>query len=262
MVLFDVNKIYINPLSFLFKSMDRNEVSNCPEMDYFMNESVSDVVFVVEGQRIPAMKSILSFKSKVFRTMFGGDFKESKDKEVLIEDTTYEAFRTFLQFLYCERLVLKDGNDFKMIEKICQLSDRYDVKKLLEKVDDHLMKIPLNCSDSVTFNWITKLAFDYKIPGIMAKVLVFIEENIKDFVKKDDKELHDLDVMTHNHFLGVLAKSYRGLNPEYYRNDKKIISFDYFSQQYQKINCSKCNDIIFLRKPCFYCPKCKPFTRY
>ena len=224
--------------------MDRNDVSICPEMDYFMNESVSDVVFVVEGQRIPAMKSILGFKSKVFRAMFGGDFKESEDKEIVIEDTTYEAFKTFIQFLYCDRLVLKDNKDFQLIEEVCQLSDRYNVKKLLEKVDDNLMAMTLSCSDSVTFKWISKIAFDYKIPGIMAKVLAFIEENIKDFAKKDEKELHELDVLTHNHFMGVLAKSYGKLSTEYDRNIQKLNSSDRFLNEYKMLRCFYCIDTI------------------
>ena len=224
--------------------MDRNDLSICPEMDYFMDESVSDVVFVVEGQRIPAMKSILGFKSKVFRAMFGGDFKESEDKEIVIEDTTYEAFKTFIQFLYCDRLVLKDNKDFKLIEEVCQLSDRYDVKKLLEKVDDNLMAMTLSCSDSVTFNWVSKIAFDYKILGIKAKVLTLIEENIKHFMKKADKELHELDVLTHNHLTGVLARSYRKLSTEYDRKNEQLNEFNRYLKEYQKIKCFKCNSTI------------------
>ena len=79
-----------------FQSNKRQKTSGTPELDYFMNEEKSDVLFVVEGQRIPALKAILSVKSIVFRAMFSGDFKESKDKEVVIEDTTYEAFKAFI----------------------------------------------------------------------------------------------------------------------------------------------------------------------
>ena len=34
-------------------------MSGNPELDYFMNESVSDVLFVVEDQKIPALKAFL-----------------------------------------------------------------------------------------------------------------------------------------------------------------------------------------------------------
>ena len=72
-----------------------------------MNEERSDVRFIVEGKPIPALKSFLSVRSRVFHAMFSGEFKESKDKEVVIEDTTYEAFKTFIRFVYCDDLGLK-----------------------------------------------------------------------------------------------------------------------------------------------------------
>ena len=84
-------------------------MSENPELDFFMNESESDVVFVIEGQPLPAMKSILRLKSRVFRAMFSGDFKETKDNEVDIEDTSYEAFKTFIQFQGCPRSAILGG---------------------------------------------------------------------------------------------------------------------------------------------------------
>ena len=224
-------------------------------MDYFMNESVSDVVFVVEGQRIPALKSILGFKSKVFRAMFGGDFKESEDKEIVIENTTYEAFKTFIQFLYCDRLVLKDENDFQLIEEVCHLSDRYDVKKILEKVNYHLMTIPLNWSDSVTFNWVSKIAFDHKIPEIMAKVLAFIDTNFKHFLNKDNKELVELNVLTHNHLTEVLANKYRKLSTEYGQISEQM---NFLKRQLEEHNDRTCPHCQYIRPSfesgCAMCP--------
>src|ERR1700712_3921483 len=161
-----------------------NEVSDCLEMDFLMNGTESDVVFVIEGQPLPAHKLMFRMKSKVFRAMFSGEFKETKDKEVVIEDTTFEAFKTLIQFIYCDRLVLKDDNDLELIHEVCKLGDRYEVPKLLEKVEDYLMTFALKSSDSVTFNWISKIVFDYKLTEVMAKVLAIIDENFKSFVKK------------------------------------------------------------------------------
>ena len=112
-------------------------MSGTPELDYFMNEEKSDVLFVVEGKRIPALKAFLSVKSRVFSAMFSGKYKESKDNEVVIEDTTYEAFKSFIRFLYCDYLALK-RNDFKTIRELYRLSDRYDVSRLEYRITDHL----------------------------------------------------------------------------------------------------------------------------
>ena len=184
-------------------------------MDYFMNEDISDVVFVVEEQRIPAIKVILSLKSNVFRAMFSGKFKEAKDKEVVIEETNFEAFKTLIQFLYCDHLILKDCKDFPLIEEICKLSDRFDTTRIRQKVSDHLMAIKLS-SDMTSLKWITKIAFDYKLEELMAKVMTFIEKNVKWFAKRSDEELVALDILTHNEFLKVLAKSHIALSDKLY----------------------------------------------
>ena len=77
-------------------------------MDYFLKESSSGVVFVVDGQRLPALKSILCLKSRVFRDMFSVNFyentepEESKLPEFVVKDTTVDAFKTLLRFVYTE----------------------------------------------------------------------------------------------------------------------------------------------------------------
>ena len=96
-----------------------------------IDEDKSDVVFMIEGQRLPALMQLLSAKNKVFRAMFSGDFNESKDKTVVIEETSYEAFKTLILFLYSVRLVLKD---IKLIKQDCELSDKYESPRPLEKV--------------------------------------------------------------------------------------------------------------------------------
>ena len=268
MVLFEVILIFKPILFFQIKSEKSKDATNCPEMDYFMNESVSDVVFLVEGQRLPALKVLLSIKSKVFRAMFSGHFRECEVKEVVIEDTTYEAFKTFVQFLYCERLVLKDCNDFKLIEEVCQLSDRYDVNRILEKVDEHLMAMTLSWSDSVTFKWISKIAFDHNLPNVKSKVLTHIDQHFNDFIWGNHKNLVELDVFTHNHLVEVFAQNYCKLQSELCRVNR---DFNYSKQnlntaqtqldRYAKLTCKYCG-IINLRSSttCQICNK--PITPY
>ena len=95
------------------------------------------VVFVVETQTIPAIKSVLKEKSPVFSAMFSGN---SKYKEIVIEDTTYEAFNTFIRFLNCDLLVLKDKNDFQLIQELYKLSDKYEVPELEHRLSRKLYK--------------------------------------------------------------------------------------------------------------------------
>ena len=78
--------------------------------------------------------------------MFSHNFRESKEKTVVIEETSFEAFKTFIRFLYSDQLVLKDKNNLILIKGICELSDRYDSRRLLEKVGEH-MKMQLNLNN-------------------------------------------------------------------------------------------------------------------
>ena len=84
-------------MNFFYKQTNQfKDDINYPELHYFMNESLSDVVFIVEGQRVPALKQFSSVKSNVFRAMFCGNFRESEEQEVVIKDTTFDAFKTMI----------------------------------------------------------------------------------------------------------------------------------------------------------------------
>ena len=180
-------------------------------MDYFMNESLSDVWFVIDGQRLPANKQILIFKNRVFRAMFSEGFKESKDNEVVIEDTTFEAFKTLIQFLYCHQLVLKDDKDFEHMEEVCKLTDRYDAPRLLAAICDHLKTIRLTFEN---MGPILKIADNYKSEELLSYVMAFIDYNFHVFAAKEDNELIELNDSTNNQFLKVLAKNYRKISDE------------------------------------------------
>ena len=187
-----------------FQSNKRQKMSGTPELDYFMNKEESDVVFVVEGKRIPALKTLLSVKSTVFCAMFSGHFREAKDKEVVIEDTTYEAFKAFIQFLYCDHLVLID-NDLKLFRELYRLSDRYDVSLFQHKITDELIKANSHlfngskCVSDESFqkDWkkmqsIGRIGFEFKIQSLESNALAFIGRNLDHFLKRSLQELIEL----------------------------------------------------------------------
>ena len=150
----------------------KNELNNCPAMDFFMNEDISDVVFTVEGQRLPALKIFLSMKNRVFRAMFSDNFKESKDKTVVIEETTFEAFKTMILFLYSDRLIFEDESDVNHIEDVFILSDRYEAIRLMRKTIKKLTKIEMTYDN---FEQISRIAFSYKIEELISKLKTNID---------------------------------------------------------------------------------------
>ncbi|BFF99345.1 BTB/POZ domain-containing protein 9-like [Drosophila madeirensis] len=58
----------------------------------FMNDLYSDVVFLVEDQRLPAHRLVLAARCKYFRAMLYGDMAESKKHEIQLE-VPLEAFK-------------------------------------------------------------------------------------------------------------------------------------------------------------------------
>ena len=189
-------------------------MSKNPELDYFMNEERSDVRFIVKEKPIPALKAYLSVKSRVFHAMFSGEFKESKDKEIVIEDTTYEAFKTFIQFLYCDSLVLKDNNDLELIGELWKLADRYDFYRLEYKLINILYKkssLFMECGISEFQNiWpkmqsILKIAFEYKVKKLMDKVMEFIDKYLYYILDEDNEVLIELNDLTDDRLFSLMV---------------------------------------------------------
>jgi len=178
-----------------------------PEMDFWMNESACDVVFVIEEQRIPALKHILSFKNIVFRAMFKEkNFKEANAEEVVIKDTTYEAFKTLIWFLYTEKLDLKDNNDFQLMEEVYKLSDRYEAPRLRTAIVDHLRDIELTLDN---YELMIKIVFTYKMEELMPKTKAFLKNSFNHFVDKDINALKELNDRTDGQLLEVMTNNYR-----------------------------------------------------
>ena len=88
--------------------------------------SESDVVLVVEDNEFHVHRYILLLQSPVFKAMFNGDFKDSK-QEVELNDDKYEAMLLFLQLLYPPNM-LDEGNasiNDENILLILEVADKY-----------------------------------------------------------------------------------------------------------------------------------------
>ena len=203
-----------------FQSNKRQKMLETPELDYYLFVKKSDVVFVVEGKPILSHKSFLSEKSPVFSAMFSGNFKESKDKEIVIEDTTYEAFNAFIRFLYYDYLFVDIDNDFELIGELYRLSDRYDVSRLGDRIiydltDRNQLNGPISVSDKVfQKKWlkirsITRIAFESQILRLIENVMTFIDINFDHFLKKDNKELSQLNDLTDGRLFELMANKFR-----------------------------------------------------
>ncbi|GMT20956.1 hypothetical protein PFISCL1PPCAC_12254, partial [Pristionchus fissidentatus] len=69
------------------------------EMQLFLP---TDVALVVGEEKIYVSKKALAAQSPYFHTLFFGDFKESKQSEIVMNDVTYEDLTLVLKMLYCD----------------------------------------------------------------------------------------------------------------------------------------------------------------
>ncbi|XP_065334621.1 RCC1 and BTB domain-containing protein 1-like [Cloeon dipterum] len=93
------------------QSEEKNTANESPEWEWlkksFGDVESADVVFVVEGKKIHAHKTILILRCAVFRTMFLGNWKESNEREQIIDYHSYDAFFAFLKYFYTNEVDLQ-----------------------------------------------------------------------------------------------------------------------------------------------------------
>lgn len=104
----------------------------------FNNVVGSDVVLCVYDEeagvsssgrpplRIHAHRALLSVTSEPFRAMFGGDFAESRKRDVDIRGVSAEAFRKLIEYVYTARILLTADD----VMSVLAVSDRFDVPEL------------------------------------------------------------------------------------------------------------------------------------
>jgi DNA-binding beta-propeller fold protein YncE len=66
--------------------------------------SFHDVCFVVEQERVPGHRCILSARCEYFRSMFGAGFQEGDSAEIHINGTSCATFKALLKYLYTDNM--------------------------------------------------------------------------------------------------------------------------------------------------------------
>ena len=159
------------------------------------SELPTDVVFIVEeeyqeenqkGQqeqhqeqqqeqkkvkKVPAHKFLLAGASPVFRRQFLGAAKENT-AEVVIKDTTIEAFTTMINFLYVDphpkQFTLEDIDCPQRLCEVVNISERYQIPDLLKMATSALENLPVT-KENLIFTAMT--AKNYSVFDKVSKML-------------------------------------------------------------------------------------------
>lgn len=81
---------------------------NC--YNFYRNDQLCDIQFMVEGEQISAHKIILAIHSDYFKNMFTGKFKDSKLLEIKHIEITPNSLKLLIQFIYTSQLTINESN--------------------------------------------------------------------------------------------------------------------------------------------------------
>lgn len=185
--------------------------------EYLMDESKCDVVFIVEKQRIPAFKLVLSLKSDVFDAMFSGDFKEAIHKEIIVEDLNAEAFKSMVHYLHFDELDLKEGFDYLKAFELLKCGHKYHLKRLMSCIEDYLIPY-INIKSS---KQLYETSVFYGLKKMRESLNRFIATNLDDFVCKRVSEVKEINTLSDNYLLEAVIEKHLNLKSE----DQKLKTF-------------------------------------
>ena len=154
-------------------------------MEALLNdESLSDVTFVVCDARIPAHRLVLITHSEYFRAMLTAGFREGQEPvakrartsgqeaatEIRIGETTPEAFRALLRYLYTDELRFADEQLLDVMRKAKEMS--------LDRVYIHIARrVRQTMSVHNVVGWLVK-ADEYGLEDMRTATFGFLSRNL------------------------------------------------------------------------------------
>ncbi|CAB3382843.1 Hypothetical predicted protein [Cloeon dipterum] len=147
---------------------------------FFDDPDTTDIVFVVEGKEIYVHKLILVMRCAFFRSMFqAGHWKESNEREQIIEEHSYDAFYAFLKYFYSDEIHdLQPEIAFELLA----LAHFYQMAGLLKKCEE-LIKSGVTVENAAL---IYDMAILYKSKELEEFSFTFCMSHFTEVIKTDN----------------------------------------------------------------------------
>jgi len=157
--------------------INKQKNTNITATPLFLSPKYSDIVFIADGERIPAHKCILCSNSEIMDKILNGigvieseiNFKESA-----------EAVKEMLRFIYTGEI--NKDTLLEHLQDVIQLSDKYILKKLKEECEKFIIE-KLTLDDIIDT---MKIAEFYNMHKIKNECIDIIKSN-RQLIIKDDK---------------------------------------------------------------------------
>lgn len=141
------------------------------------SENYADVFFVVESERIPAHKAIITSRCEYFAAMMYSVLPQEDQKEIKL-NAPLKAFKLILGYIYTGELVTTNEEE---TVQVIGLSRAYLLTGLTKSIEK---KLESNISLENVFN-ILKLAHSMKMISVFEKCCMFININLASVLRSD-----------------------------------------------------------------------------
>lgn len=104
-----------------------------------MSEDYSDVIFVVENEKLPAHRVILASRSEYFRALLYGGMCESNQSEIVLK-IPLDAFKALLRFIYSGHMSLTQMKEETILDTL-GLANQYGFTELELAISEYLRQV-------------------------------------------------------------------------------------------------------------------------
>lgn len=105
-----------------------------------LNHEYSDIILIVEGQKLSAHKVILAARSDYFRALLYGGLKESNQAEIVLPDAPLKAFKVLLKYIYTGHMFLTTLKEDVILDTL-GLAHQYGFQDLETAISDILKQL-------------------------------------------------------------------------------------------------------------------------
>ncbi|KAL4233386.1 hypothetical protein ACF0H5_008067 [Mactra antiquata] len=127
----------------------------------------ADLTLIIEDRQLLVSRSLLAHASPVFDTMLSGDFIENDKQTVTLPG---KKFNAFVAFMRCMNHRINKAVNVKNVFGILPLAHEYQVKSLLTKCEETLIKHLSETAETELYN-LLKLATMYNLEDLTAQCI-------------------------------------------------------------------------------------------
>jgi hypothetical protein len=120
--------------------------------------------------------------------MFSTELKESKEKEITINETNVDAFKIFLKTIYFDEFDSKEIKDYLVAIEVFKLAHSYEIHMLSNIVEELIIEIVSFENALILIDF----ALVYDLNNLIKFLELFMKDNEKQLVEKEviEKQLN------------------------------------------------------------------------